>query len=161
VRHLAFHPNGRLVYAINELSSTLTVFAYDERRGALKELQTLSTLPAGFKGNNTCAEVQVHPSGKFVYASNRGHDSIAVFAVEAKSGRLTLVENQPTGGRAPRHFALDPTGRWLLAENQGSDSVVIFSADSQTGRLHATGDKVEVGAPACLVFAPTVERVEH
>jgi 6-phosphogluconolactonase len=151
-RHLAFAPNGKFAYVINELNSTLTAFAYEARRGAMTELQTVSTLPENFSGNNSCAEIEVHPSGKFVYGSNRGHDSLAVFAVDRKSGRLTLVEHQPTQGRTPRHFAIDPTGRWLLAENQGSDSVVVFAIDAKTGTLRATGQSLAVGSPVCGVF---------
>ena len=153
-RHLAFHPSGRFVFLINEMSSTLTAFAYDAKRGALKELQTVSTLPEKFAGNRSGAEVQVHPSGKFVYGSNRGHDSIAVFGFDPKSGQLTCLEHQPTQGKTPRHFALDPTGQWLLAENQDSDSIVVFRVDAKTGRLSPTGQTVSVGAPACAVFVP-------
>lgn len=152
-RQFAFSRNGKLVYVLNELTSSLTVFAYAPRRGTLTELQTLSTLPGEFTGNS-CAEVEVHPSGKFVYASNRGHDSIAVFAVEKATGRLTLVEHQPTQGKTPRHFAIDPTGRWLLAENQGDNNVVVFEIDKQTGKLRFTGQSVEVGSPVCAVFVP-------
>ena len=151
-RHLAFHPNRQWLYVINEMGSTLTAFAYDSKRGALEELQTISTLPENFSGKSTCAEVQVHPSGKFVYGSNRGHDSIAVFAVDAISGRLSFVELQSTQGKTPRHFALDPTGKWLLAENQGSDNIVLFGVDAKTGRLTPTGQVVEVGSPVCVQF---------
>lgn len=151
-RHLAFHPNGRFVYLLNEMGCTLDVFSYDTKRGALTELQTISTLPEDFKGANTCAEVQVHPSGKFVYASNRGDNSIAVFAANKQDGKVAFVQRVPTQGRTPRHFALDPSGQWLLAENQDSDSIVIFQVDVQTGRLTPTGQKVEVGAPVCIVF---------
>ena len=119
----------------------------------MKELQTVSTLPATFAGHSSCAEVQVHPSGKFVYGSNRGHDSIAVFGFDASNGKLTFVEHQATQGKTPRHFAFDPTGQWLLAENQDSDSIVIFHVDAKTGRLSATGQTVSVGAPVCAVFA--------
>jgi 6-phosphogluconolactonase len=99
--------------------------------------------------------VQVHPSGKFVYGSNRGHDSIAVFSFDSASGELAPVEHQPTQGKNPRHFALDPTGRWLLAENQDSDSIVVFRVDAQTGRLTPAGQTVSVGKPVCVVFVPT------
>jgi 6-phosphogluconolactonase len=151
-RHLAFDPSGRFVYVINEIDSTLTVFAYDGERGAMKELQSLSTLPEGFQGANTAAEVQVHPSGKFVYGSNRGHNTIAVFAVDPKSGRLAFIEHVPTQGKTPRHFALDPSGNWLLAENQDSDTVVVFRVDAKTGRLSPTGQVLEIGSPSCSVF---------
>jgi 6-phosphogluconolactonase len=153
-RHLAFHPSGRFVFLINEMGSTLTVFAYDAKRGTLKELQTISTLPENFAGSSTCAEVQVHPSGKFVYGSNRGHDSIAVFGFDAKSGKLTCLEYQSTQGKTPRHFALDPAGHWLLAENQDSDSIVVFRVDAKTGRLSPAGQTITVGAPVCAVFVP-------
>ena len=130
--------------------------AYDAKHGVLHEMETPSTLPAGVVvTNNSCAEVQVHPTGRFVYASNRGHDSIAVFAVEAKSGRLARVEVAPTLGQTPRHFALDPSGQWLLAENQASDSVVVFRVEPGSGKLVPTGEKVEVPAPVCAVFVPT------
>jgi 6-phosphogluconolactonase len=118
----------------------------------MTEVQTISTLPKDFSGNNTTAEIIFHPNGKFLYASNRGHDSIAVFAVDRKTGRLTFVEHQSTQGRTPRHFAIDPTGRWLLAENQGSDSVVVFAIDPDTGRLIPTGQTVSIGSPVCAVF---------
>ncbi len=153
-RHLAFDPSGRLVFVISEMGSTLTEFAYDAAHGTLKELQTVSTLPENFTGNRSGAEVQVHPSGKFVYGSNRGDDSIAVFSIAPESGRLTLVEYQSTQGKTPRHFALDPTGQWLLAENQDSDSIVIFRVDTTTGRLSATVQTVSLGAPACAIFVP-------
>ncbi len=151
-RHLAFHPNGRFVYVINEIKSTLTAYGYDAPAGVLKELQTVPMLPADFKADNICAEVQVHPSGRFVYGSSRGHDSIAAFAIDPKSGQLTFIERQSTQGKTPRHFALDPGGHWLLAENQDSDNVVIFQVDTESGRLRPTGQRAAVGAPACLVF---------
>src|SRR5438552_8269338 len=138
-RHLVFHPNGKVAYVINELDSTLTVFAYAAKNGALSELQTLSTLPDSFRGSNTGAEVQIHPSAKFVYASNRGHDSIAMFSVEPGTGKLTAAGHQSTQGKTPRHFALDPAGKWLLAENQDSDAISVFRVDSGTGKLTPTG----------------------
>lgn len=153
-RHLAFSRDGRHVYVLNEMGSTLTAFSWDSARGRLKEIQTLSTLPSEFKGESTTAEVQIDSAGRFLYASNRGHDSIAIFARDPQTGRLTAVGHQPTGGKTPRHFALDPSGRWLLAENQGSDNIVVFRVDAQTGRLAPAGQAVEVGAPVCLVFVP-------
>jgi len=153
-RHLAFHPNGRFAYLINEMGCTMTAFAYDAARGGLKELQTLSTLPEGCTNQNTCAEVEVHPSGKFLYGSNRGHDSIVVYALDETTGRLTLVEHQSTQGKGPRHFGIDPTGQWLLAANQGTDNVVAFRIHAQTGRLTLTGQTLEVGAPVCVKFVP-------
>jgi len=153
-RHLAFHPNGRYVYVINELSSSLTAFSYDGHSGVLKELETRSTLPPEFKGQNTCAEVQVHPSGRFVYGSNRGHNSIAVFEVNPKDGRINRLECVASGGKAPRHFAVDPSGKWLLSENQDSDNVIVFAVDPNSGRLSPSGNKIEVGSPVCVLFVP-------
>lgn len=154
-RHLAFSRNGKFVYVLNEMGSSVTVFAYDSKHGTLAETQTTSTLPGKFSGNTSCAEIEVHPSGKFVYASNRGHDSIAVFKADKRTGHLSLVENEPTQGKTPRHFALDPTGDWLLAENQASDSVVVFKVNTKTGALDATGQTMEVPSPVCAVFLPT------
>ena len=153
-RHIAFHPNGRLLFVINEMGGSFNLFAYDPKHGALQGLQALSTLPEGFTANNTAAEVRVHPSGKFVYASNRGHNSIAVFSVDVSKGKMALVEIQPTRGKTPRCFTLDPSGRWLLAENQDSDNIVVFRVDENTGRLTPTGDEVKAGSPVCLVFLP-------
>ena len=157
-RHLAFHPDGRHVYLANEMASTLIVFDYQAKTGTLTPLQTISLLPQDFKGQSTAAEVQVHPSGKFVYASNRGNDSIAVYAVDRKDATLKLIEHQSCGGRTPRHFAADPTGRWLLVENQDSDNIVVLRIAEDTGRLTATGQVVEVGAPVCLVFRDVKEQ---
>lgn len=151
-RHVAFHPNGNFVYAINELNSTVTVYRYDPAKGTLTELQTVSTLPEGFRDTNTTAEVQVHPSGRFLYGSNRGHDSIAIFAIDGESGKLSLVGHQPTQGRTPRNFGIDPTGTYLLAANQDSDNIVVFKIDAQTGKLEATGRSVKVPAPVCVKF---------
>jgi 6-phosphogluconolactonase len=151
-RHLVFSADGKFVYVINEMGGTVTVFSYDAINAAMTEAQTISTLPRDFSRNNTSAEIVLHPSGKFLYASNRGFDSITVFAVDQKSGALTFVEHQSTLGRTPRHFAIDPTGRWLLAENQASDSVVVFAIDPDTGKLKSTGQKISVGSPVCAVF---------
>ena len=151
-RHLVFHPNKRSAFLINELTSTLTVCSYNANRGELKDVQTLSTLPADFKGDNTCAEVQVYPSGKFVYGSNRGHDSIALFAYDQRSGRLGFVGCEPTQGKTPRHFALAPSGKWMVVENQGSDNIVVFAVDTASGRLKPNGQKITVGQPVCAVF---------
>ena len=120
----------------------------------LKEVQTITPLPAGASGVNSTAEVQVHPSGKFVYGSNRGHNSIAVFKVDAKKGTLTPVEQTSTQGKTPRNFGIDPTGAWLLAANQDTDNVVVFRIDQKTGRLTPTGQVLEVGAPVCVKFVP-------
>jgi 6-phosphogluconolactonase len=153
-RHMVFHPDGKHAYVINELSSTLTAFDYDSKLGALKETQTISTLPENFRGINTDAEVVIHPSGKFIYATNRGDDSITVFAMDAQTGRLDFVERQPSLGKTPRCFAIDPTGQYLIAANQNSDNIVIFRINDQTGRLTPTGQEFQVGKPVCVVFAP-------
>jgi 6-phosphogluconolactonase len=155
-RHLAFHPGGRHAYVINEMKCTMTVFTYDPERGELKEVQTLSTLPDGeaVKPDYSTAEVEVHPSGKFLYGSNRGHNSIVVFSVDASTGKLTRLENVFTEGKTPRSFGLDPTGRYLLAANQDSDSVVVFRIDEGTGHLTSTGNSIEVGRPVCVKFLP-------
>ncbi len=153
-RHFAFHPGGKFAYVINEMKSTVTAFSYDAARGELKEIQTITTLPAGFSGENSTAEVQVHPSGKFLYGSNRGHDSIAVFAIDPRKGTLTAVEQVSSGGKEPRNFGIDPTGAYLIAANQNSNSVVVFSIDPKTGRLKATGQALELHSPVCVKFLP-------
>lgn len=154
-RHFTFHPNGKFAFVINELDSTLSALGYDPARGALIELHTASTLPQGWTGTNYCADVHVHPNGKFVYGSNRGHDSIAVFAFDGKTGRLNLIETVSTGGKWPRNFAIDPAGTFLLAANQHTNNVVTYRIDAATGRLTATGQSVEIPSPVCLKFAPT------
>jgi 6-phosphogluconolactonase len=151
-RHFAFHPNGRFAYVNNEMTSTVTAFAWDGRKGTLSELQTLSTLPEGVAGDNSTAELEVHPTGRFLYVSNRGHNSIAVFAVNPQDGRLRVIEHQGTQGKTPRSFGIDPSGRFLLAANQGSDTIVVFRIDQKTGRLKPTGQSVEVGKPVCIKF---------
>lgn len=153
-RHLAFRPDGKFVYVVNEMGSSITSFRYNDRHGTLREDQTVSTLPDGFTGNSSCAEIEVHPSGKFVYASNRGHDSIAVFSLDKRTGQMKLVEIESTQGKTPRHFALDPAGEWLLAENQGSDTVAVFRINRKTGALEATGTTLSVPTPVCAVFLP-------
>ncbi len=151
-RHLTFHANGKYFYVINELNSTLTAFRYDPLNGTLRSMQTVSTLPADYSGANSCADVHLSPSGKFLYGSNRGHDSIVVFAVNENTGQLTYLEHASTGGKTPRNFTIDPTGRFLLAANQQSDSIVTLGIDQQTGRLKPTGYAAEVPAPVCLKF---------
>jgi 6-phosphogluconolactonase len=151
-RHLAWHPSGRYLYVVNELRSTIAVFRYDAVRGSLALIQTITTLPAGFTGPNTAAEVAVDADGRFLYSSNRGHDSLAVFALDDWSGTLTSAGHNPTGGRTPRHFAIDASGRWLLVANQGSDSIAVFHVDPATGRPSPSG-RVRVPKPACVLFA--------
>ena len=154
-RHLAFHPSGRFAWVLNEMSSTLTTFSYARNRGSLTDVQTLSTLPDTFKGQNSGAEVLIHPSGKFVYSSNRGHDSIAIFRVDSRSGKLSSLGYEPTNGKTPRHFALAPDGRWLLAENQDSDTITVFRVNAESGKLAPTGQALQAPSPVCLVLIPT------
>jgi 6-phosphogluconolactonase len=149
-RHLAFHPDGRHAYVIDELDSTITRLDYDPERGVMKAVQRISTLPAGYKGKNSAAEVAVHPDGRLVFGSNRGHDSIAIFTVDARTGALKAAGHQPTGGKSPRHFAIDPTGAFLLAANQLSDTIVVFRIDRATGHLTPVGEPVRVPRPVCL-----------
>lgn len=151
-RHFAFHPNGRFGYVTNEMGSTVMAFAWDGTRGTLRELQSLSTLPADFKGENTTAEIAVHPSGKFLYDSNRGADDIAIFRIDRRKGTLTPVEHTSTGGKEPRNFTIDPTGAFLIAANQNSDNVVVFRVDQATGKLTPTGQTLEIGSPVCVTF---------
>jgi 6-phosphogluconolactonase len=153
-RHIAFSPDGRFAYVLSEMGGTLTAFVYNPEHGALNEIQTVSTLPEDFHGKNTSAEVALLPSGKFIYASNRGDDSIAVFAVDEASGRLSFVERQSCHGKTPRCFGIDPTGQYLIAANQDSDNVVVFHIDALTGKLTWTGQTIEVGKPVCVTFVP-------
>lgn len=151
-RHFTFHPNGKFAFLIQEINSTLTSYSYDSSNGTLKEVETVSTLPEGYTGTSYCADVHVSPSGKFLYGSNRGHDSIAIFAIDDTTGKLALVGHQSTLGKTPRNFAIDPTGTFLLAANQDSSTVVSFRIDSVTGTLEPTGTLSEIPNPVCLVF---------
>jgi 6-phosphogluconolactonase len=153
-RHLAFHPSGKWVYVVNELDSTLTAAAYDGKTGRLTSLQTLSTLPEGGVEGNSGAEVVVHPSGRFVYSSNRGHDSIAMFAIDQQTGKLTSLGQHPVGGQTPRNFNIDPSGKFLLAALQGSNRVVVHAIDQATGKLTETEHAIDVPMPVCIKFAP-------
>ena len=153
-RHLAFGPDAARAYVINELGSTLTACAWDGERGVLTPRQTVSTLPVGFAGGNHCADVRVAPSGRFVYGSNRGHDSIAIFAVDAATGTLIPAGHEPTQGRTPRGFAIDPTGAFLIAANQESDTIVTFRIDAETGQLTPTGQVAASPSPVCVTFVP-------
>jgi 6-phosphogluconolactonase len=152
-RHAAFGPDGRFMYVLGELQSTVTVFANDARETYRSRQQT-STLPKGFSGRNDAAEIATHPNGKFLYASNRGRDSIAIFAIDPGNGTLTLVAHVPTGGKEPRHFAIDPSGKYLLAENQLSNNIVVFKIDPATSGLTPTGQVVEVPSPVSIAFLP-------
>jgi 6-phosphogluconolactonase len=150
-RHFTFHPKGKYGYVINEMGSAVTAFNWDAAKGVFTEIQHISTLPDGFKGTNNCAEVVAHPNGKFLYGSNRGHNSLAVFKIDA-SGKLTTVGHVPTGGEIPRNFAIAPGGKWLLAANQNTDNVVVFSIDQATGMLTPTGQQIKVEAPVCVRY---------
>jgi 6-phosphogluconolactonase len=150
-RHFAFHPSGRFAYVCNEMKSSVTAFTYDPAKGALAEIQTITTLPEETKGNST-AEIQVHPSGKFVYCSNRGHDSLAIFTVDEKTGKLTAAGHQKTLGRTPRNFGIDPTGAYIVACNQNTDNVVVFKVDATSGKLTAVGEPISIGSPVCVKF---------
>ncbi len=151
-RHIDFHPRLPSAYCINELDSTLTTYRFDPDHGVLEPGQVITTLPPSHTGNNTTAEVWVAPSGRFVYGSNRGHDSIVIFAVDQKTGALTTVGWESTQGRTPRYFGLDPTGTHLYAANQNSDTIVVFRVNEETGRLTATGEIVSVKSPSTIVF---------
>lgn len=147
-RHLTFHPNGKTLYVINELNSTITAFTYDSTAGTFSEIQTISTLPDDFTGESYCAAIHITPSGKFLYGSNRGHDSIAIFAVDDLSGQLTPVGYEPTRGSWPRGFSIDPTGQYLIVGNQRGDNLVTFRINPDTGELTATGHEVSIPTPA-------------
>jgi 6-phosphogluconolactonase len=151
-RHLVFHPAGNYAYVINELHATVSAFAHDRADGNLTEVQTIATLPTDFTGANTSADIHVSPEGKFLYCSNRGHDSIAAFKINSRNGRLTLIAHESTQGKAPRNFAIDPTGNFVLVANQNSDNIVTLRRDRKTGRLSATGQIAEVPSPVCLKF---------
>lgn len=153
-RHFALHPNGKFAYVIHEMGSTVSVFDYDAAGGVLHPAQTISTIPKDFAGLNEDAEIEVHPSGKFLYASNRGHDSIAVFAIDPNKGTLTLIEYVPTKGQSPRNFQIDPTGKLLFAANEKSDNIVMFRIDAHTGRLTPTSKVLDISQPVCVKFVP-------
>lgn len=152
-RHLAFSADGAVAYVANEMKASITAMTYDKVRGTLTEFQTISMLPADFTGTKSAAEIAMHPNGKFLYASNRGHDSIAMFHVDAVKGSLTAGSRTLSGGKSPRNFAIDPTGKFLLAANQDSNNVVVFRIDPKNGALSPTGDVLEVGSPVSIVFA--------
>ncbi|MCX7401216.1 MAG: lactonase family protein [Planctomycetales bacterium] len=149
-RHFSIHPSGKFAYTNNEMTMVVTGFSRNSEDGSLKAIQEISTIPAGFDGRKSTAECVVHPSGKFLYVSNRGHETITAYTIDQETGLLTYVENEPTGGKEPRNFFIDPSGKWLLAENQNSDTVYVFSIDQQTGALKPTGDFVTVGRPVCI-----------
>jgi 6-phosphogluconolactonase len=153
-RHARFHPNGKWVYLITEIASTTVGYNWDSERGTLAEFQTVSTLPDGFTGTSTCSELEIHPNGKFLYGSNRGHDSIAVFAIDQANGKLSLVQIVDSAGKTPRNFAFDPSAKWMICTNHGSNNAVVFRVDENSGRLTQVGDPVEVPSPFCERFLP-------
>lgn len=153
-RHLAFSADGKFLYAIEEMGSSLTTFSYDAARGVLSPLGTISTMPKDYKGYNDCAELMMHPSGKFLYGSNRGHNSITVFSIEMVKSAPKPIQHVPTEGKEPRGFGIDPTGSYLIAGNQNSDTLVVFRIDAKTGRLTPTGQKLDIAAPVCVMFEP-------
>jgi 6-phosphogluconolactonase len=156
-RHFAFHPSAKFGYTNNEMTSSVTAFTYDAARGVLNSIQTISTLPKDFSGDNSTAEIEAHPNGKTLYVSNRGHNSIAVFAIDPKKGTLTDLGHAPTQGKTPRGFAIDPTGGYLLAANQDTDNIMIFKIDPKSGRL-TPGKLVEVPRPVSVAFVPVAAK---
>jgi len=153
-RHIAFHPNGKFVYLINEMACTIITYAWGSTIGKLTELQTSSTLPYDFKGKNACAEIEVYPNGKFLYASNRGHESLAVFAIDSTTGKISLLEHIPTQVHWPRNFTFDPTNKWLIVTNHNSDNAMVFKVDNKNGHLTPTGNSVSIVYPFCIRFLP-------
>ncbi len=153
-RHVTFSTDEKFMYVLGELHSTLTVFVHDVKQETFRKIQEISALPKGFTGRNDAAEIALHPNGKFLYTSNRGEDTIAVFSADPAKGTLTFVARVSTGGKEPRHFAIDPSGKYLLAENQFSNNIVIFKIDAATGGLTPTGQVVEVPSPVDLTFVP-------
>lgn len=153
-RHVTFHPNGKFAYVIDEMGSSISSFSYDAKTGVLHPLADISTLPAGFKGPNDTAEIHVHPNGKFLFGSNRGHDSIVVFSIDPNSGSLKLVDHFSTQGKTPRNFEIDPTGAYLFVANQDSGTIVVFTIDPNTGRLTPTGKVLQSPSPVSLRFVP-------
>lgn len=151
-RHVAFSPDAAHAYVINEMGSTVTAFSYDAKAGTMAEIQNVSTLPSGFSGQSTTAEIVIDSKGRFLYGSNRGHDSIAVFSIDRAKGTLTPIEHVSTQGKVPRNFAIDPTGAYLFAANQNTNNIVLFRIDQASGRLTPTGKSVEVGSPVCVLF---------
>jgi len=153
-RHMVFHPDGRFAYVVNELNSTVTAFRYYANAGVLHDVHTVSTLPEHFEGANTGAEIDVHPSGKFLYVSNRGHNSVVLFDVDADQGTLAYVEEQGTGGFKPRHFGIDPSATYLAVGNQDSDTILVARIDAGNGRLKPSGVFAHAPSPVCMQFLP-------
>ena len=156
-RHLTFHPGGRFAYVVNELDSTITAFAYLPETGALKELQTVSTLPPYYDGPNFPAEIGIKPSGEYLYASNRGHESLVVFGIDRDKGTLKYIEEQNSGGKTPRHFGIEPSGKHLAIANQDSDTLLVCRIDPENGRLKPSGVFAQAPSPVCVKFLPPAE----
>jgi len=154
-RHIAFHPQGTAVYVVNELNCTVTAFAYDDTTGKCTERQVIPTLPKDIEKGDTCADIHVSPDGRFLYASNRGHDSLACFRIDPKTGDLTPAGHTPVLGKTPRNFGIDPTGTFVLVANQNSGNVVVFRRNPQTGALTPAGHQIEISMPVCVKFALT------
>jgi 6-phosphogluconolactonase len=153
-RHITFHPSGKFVYVINEIGNTITGFAWDAGRGTLTHIQHIDTLPADYTGTSHTAQIIAHPNGRFIYGSNRGHDTIAIFRVDEATGRLTAIGHESTQGKVPRNFNVDPSGTFLLAANQDSDTIVTFRIDPTEGTLNATGHVTQTPSPVCIMFRP-------
>jgi len=154
-RHFTFDPAGNFAYLINEMGASVVTYSFDVGSGQLKQLQIVPTLPPDYKGTNTSAEVQIHPSGKFLYASNRlGTDFLTIFSIDPPSGKLSLIGYQPTLGKTPRSFRIDPSGRFLIAANQDSNTIVLFTIDPDTGKLSPIGKPLDVASPTCVKFLP-------
>lgn len=151
-RHFTFHPDGKFAYVINELDSTVTAFSYESHKGELKEIQTITTLPEDYAGINYCADIHIHPNGKFLYGSNRGHNSIAIFTINHETGILTKAGYEPTQGDFPRNFAIKPAGKFLLVANQLGNNIVSFRINEETGNLSPTGYMMDIPKPVCIKF---------
>jgi 6-phosphogluconolactonase len=157
-RHFVFDRAGRFCYLVTEMGGTVIVYQYDASKGAMKQLQICSLLPADYKGTNSSAEVQIDPTGKFLYASNRLHtDFLTIFSVDPSSGLLKLVGYQPTGGKTPRNFRIDPSGKFLIAANQDSDNIVLFRIDTETGKLKQVGEPIHIPRPQCVKFVSVTD----
>jgi 6-phosphogluconolactonase len=152
-RHFVFHPSARFAYVINELEASITTLSFDQFSGSFQLLDVVPTLPADYREVSECADLQISTDGRFLYGSNRGHNSIAIHAVNQSTGRLMLVGHQSTLGETPRNFAIDPSGRYLVVANQNGDSLIVFRIDDVTGGLADTGERVEIGTPMCVKFA--------
>ena len=151
-RHIAFHPNGNCLFLMNELGNTVESYSYNAESGEIRQISKVSSLPTDFNSSNLGADIHVHPNGKFLYASNRGHDSIAIFSIDQKSGKIEVVGHQSTLGNHPRNFTINPSGAFLLVANKDSNNIVIFNINKETGSLTPNGEYVEVSQPVCVSF---------